>query len=236
MSKINKLLWFARRFNTLIPLGMTLLFIGLMIAIAVSILTSPSKPKTTVVATATATNEKIEEDGIIFEFERASDYGRDSTKGSDKFILKLNAKKKSGRSGDYGYRTGTRNLLYINERTGEGTWLFPTQNQIVKFEDVQNDEKGKAIGWIITTQPLPKKDDDEDRYSDQPTTVYFVSADLREKSVAFDKIDSFFAGKKLGNEWSVVYKKDLQLHHAVFSFNTKTVLSDKVVASLETVK
>jgi len=234
MSKLNKLLRFAHRFNTLIPLGITLIILALIIALSVSTLTKSSKPITTVVATPT--NEKIEEDGTIFEFARASEYGRDSAKGSDKFILKLIAKKKSYKGYEEDYKSGTRNLLYIDERTGEGTWLFPTQEQLIKYEDVQTDEKGKALGWIITTQPLPKKDVNEDKSTERPITVYFVSADLKEKSVAFDSIDSFFAGKHLGNNWSVVYKKDLQLHHAVFSFISKKVLSDKVVANLETVK
>lgn len=234
MVKINKILWFARRFNTLIPLGVAMVMIGLVIAVTVSNLSTHSKPKTTVVATPT--NEKIEEDGTIFEFARASDHGRDSTKGSDKFILKLIAKKKASRGYEDDYRSGTRNLLYIDERTGESTWLFPTQEQVIKFEEAQTDEKGKTIGWIVTTQLLSKTNDDDDKSLDKQITVYFVSENLKDKSVVFEKIDSFFAGKQLGNDWSVVYKKDLQLHHAVFSFTTKKVLSDRVIANLEAVK
>jgi hypothetical protein len=233
MSKLNKLMWFARRFNTLIPLGVTVVVFGLIVYGIVSVIASPTKLQTTVASTPDM--EKIEEDGTIFDLVRETGFRGNSAKADDLFILKLVAKKKSGRGYENEFRYGTRNLLHVNERTGQGRWLFPTQQQVIRSQEIQIDEKGQVLGLVLTVQPLVN-DDEGTKWQELPMTVYFVSANLKEKVVAFEKIDEFFAGKKLGDDWSVVYKKGMQVHHALYSFKSKKVLTDNVVASLEAVK
>lgn len=233
MSKLNKLIWFARRFNTLIPLAISLFVVGLIAYGIFSVLISPSKPQTTISSMPNV--EKIEEDGTIFDLVRETGFRSNSSKADELFILKLVAKKKSGRGYENEFRYGTRNLLNIDEHTGEGNWLFPTQQQVIRSQEIQLDNKGQVLGFVITVQALNSESEDA-KWQNLPMTVYFVSVDLKEKSVAFENIDEFFAGKKLGSVWSVVYKKDMEVHHALYSFASKKVLSDKVVASLEAVK
>jgi hypothetical protein len=233
MSKLNKLMWIARRFNTLIPLGVTVVVIALIAYGIVSAITTPSKPQTTIASTSNM--EKIEEDGTIFDLVRETGFRGSSAKADDLFILKLVAKKKTGRGYEDEFKYGTRNLLYVDECTGEGRWLFPTQEQVIRSQEIQIDGKGQALGLVLTVQPLVTEDGGV-KWQDLPTTVYFVSVNLKEQVVAFKNIDEFFAGKKLGDDWSVVYKKGMQVHHALYSFKSKKVLNDNVVASFEAVK
>lgn len=233
MSKVNRLIWFARRFNTLIPLGVSVVVIGLLLYGVVSSITTPSKPQTTVASTPDI--EKIEEDGTIFELVRETGFRGNSAKADDLFILKLVAKKKSGRGYEHEFKYGTRNLLHIDEQTGGGRWLFPTQQQVIRSQEIQIDEKGQVLGLVLTVQPLASKDEGV-KWQDLPMTVYFVSENLKEQVVVFEDIDEFFAGKKLRDDWSVVYRKGMQVHHALYSFKSKKVISDNVVAVLEAVK
>ena len=233
MSKLNKLIWFARRFNTLIPLGVTVVVFGLIAYGIVSVIKTPTKPQTTVASTPNM--EKIEEDGTIFDLVRETGFRGNSAKADDLFILKLVAKRKTGRDYENEFRYGIRNLLHVNERTGEGRWLFPSQQQVIRSQEIQIDGRGQVLGFVLTVQPLVT-DDEGVKWQDLPMTVYFVSTNLKEKVVAFENIDEFFAGKTLGDDWSVVYKKGMRVHHAIYSFKTKKVLSDNVVASLEAVK
>ncbi len=233
MFKIQKILWFARRFNTLIPLGITIVISSFTLYGIITIITTPDKPKTTIASTPNI--EKIEEDGTIFDLDRETGFRSGSEKANDLFILKLVAKRKSGRGYENGFRYGTRNFLHINERTGEGRWLFPTQNQIINSQTLQIDDKGHVLGLVVNVQSF-ENDNDSANSKNLPITVYFVSVDLKEKVVVLDKVEELFTVKKIGNDWSVVYKKDMQVHHALYSFTSKKVLSDKVVANLEEVK
>ena len=233
MSKLNKLIWFARRFNTLIPLVITFVVFGLITYGIVSSISTPSRSQTSV--TSALNIDKVEEDGTIFDLVRETGFRGNAAKADDLFILKLVAKKKSGKGYENEFKYGTRNLLNIDERTGEGRWLFPTQQQVIRSQEIKIDDKGRVLGFVLTVQVITNEKQ-ESQWQELQITVYFVTADLKDKVIAFENIEEFFIGNKLGNDWSVVYKKNMQVHHALYSFTSKKVLSDKVVASLEAVK
>ena len=149
MSKLNKLIWFARRFNTLIPLGVTIVVFGLIAYGIVSVIKTPTKPQTTVASTPNM--EKIEEDGTIFDLVRETGFRGNSAKADDLFILKLVAKRKTGRGYENEFRYGIRNLLHVNERTGEGRWLFPSQQQVIRSQEIQIDGRGREDAQYLQT-------------------------------------------------------------------------------------
>lgn len=227
----NKLLWLARRFNTLIPLGVTFLVLCLCLWGAYEIVTSPKTPKTTI--TSSESNGLIEEKGVFFELES------DSIGKSDQFVLKLVAKKLNGRGYEDRYRNGTRNLLMINQRTGETTWLFESQLQQITSREMLVSAKGEELGFLLTAFKL-KKIDDEDEQNDssriKQQDVYLVSLDLKQKFQILENVDSVLKTSQLDNNWSVVYKKGMEIHHALYSIREHKILSDVIVANLEPIK
>lgn len=226
---INKVLRFARSFNTLIPVtGFVLILIFVAYGL-ISMALSPKAPKTTVSNTPISTQES-DEQGVIF------DLSEESIRGSDKLLLKLVAKKKDGRGYEGGYRYGTRNLLYIEEHTGESTWLFSNQQQSITSIDLLSIGKEHPLGLLLTTRKVEQAGEDIDKSPIQPTDVYFVSLDLKQKYIILKDIEHVFMSKQFGKDWAVIYKKSMEVHHAVYSLGERKIVSDKVVATLEEVK
>lgn len=220
---MNKIFWFAKRFNALIPMAVTFLVLCL---ITFSIFSNSKLNRTTV--NPPSSNEKSIDKTVVLELERQS------FRQEDLFILKLVAKKKQ--SGDYGNEgLGTRNLLYINEHTGDASWLFENQDQIISHQLNLVDSKNKEIGFIVVTKKLNVIEKDKVNL-ESDSNVFLVSMDLKNKHEILKDIDDLITYKQVGNDWSVVYKKELKIHHALYSINRHKILSDKVVASLSAVK
>ena len=220
---MNKLLWFAKRFNSLIPIVLTFLLLCL---VTYGIFSDAKLNRTTV--NTPSSSEKNIDKTVVLELERQN------FRQDDLFILKLVAKKKQ--SGDYGNESlGTRNLLHINEQTGEATWLFEYQDQIITQQQNLIGPKDKEIGFIVVTKKLTAHNKDQINLESE-TNVFFVSPDLKNKYEVLKDVDEVITNKQLLNNWSVVYKKDLGIHHALYSLSEHKIISDKVVASLSPVK
>lgn len=228
--KLNKLFWIARRFNTLIPIGIAFIILCFCLWGLYEVVTSPKATKTTI--SETETNGLIREQGTVFELES------DSIGKSDQLVLKLVAKKLNGRGYEDRYKYGTRNLLIINERSGESTWLFETPLQKITSKEMLVNSKGEELGFLLTTFKLKNVEEEDEEESTRHTKqeVYFASLNLKSKHLVLEGIEHVLKTRQLDTNWSVVYKKGMEIHHALYSLNEHKVLSDKVVANLEPVK
>jgi len=91
------------------------------------------------------------------------------------------------------------------------------------------------MGFIVVTKKLTVHNKDQINLESE-SNVFFVSSDLKNKYEVLKDVDEVITNKQLLNNWSVVYKKDLGIHHALYSLSEHKIISDKVVASLSPVK
>ena len=129
-----------------------------------------------------------------------------------------------------------------NETYTESNWnatlskpLFEYQDQIITQQQNLIGPKDKEIGFIVVTKKLTSHNKDQINLESE-SNVFFVSSDLKNKYEVLKDVDEVITNKQLLNNWSVVYKKDLGIHHALYSLSEHKIISDKVVASLSPVK
>jgi hypothetical protein len=205
------------------------IILGIIIYGLLTIAFTSKTPKTTISNTP-AINQNPNPNGIIF------DLAQENIPGNEKFILKLVAKKVDERRYEGYYGHGTRNLLHVDQLTGDSNWLFPTQEQNITSIDLLADDKKTALGLLVTTR---RAGDDEEETSNSLTKsvdVYFVTLDLKKKHLMLKDVEHVFTSKQFGKNWALIYKKSMEIHHAVFSLSSGEVISEKTVATLQEVK